>query len=99
MSVSPSPSSGEGAGGEVSRKASVWVWLLAGAAIVGALVIGGIILNSVSKPSQSNPTAIIAQGMEIATTMIIERVVTATAEPATSTPTPVGTPALGIGST
>jgi serine/threonine protein kinase len=92
VSVSPSPRSGEGAGGEVSRKVSVWVWLLAGTAIVGALVIGGIIFNSISKPPQSNPTADIAQGIETSTAMIIEPVVTATPLPATSTPTATTTP-------
>jgi len=100
----PSPRSGEGAGGEV-LKTSVWIWALIGIAAISVLVIAGLLLNNAFKPTQPNPTAAIAQGVEAATAMIIERVVTATAEPATSTPVhtrpplPTETPALRVGST
>ena len=100
----PSPRSGEGGEGEV-LKPSAWIWALVGIAVVSVLVIAGLLLNSAFKPTQPNPTAVIAQGVETATAMIIERVVTATAEPATSTPAhtstpaPTGTPALRVGST
>jgi len=110
--VTPSPRSGEGAGGEVvSGKTPAWLWVLIGVAVVSVLlVVGGLLNNAINSP-QPNPTAVIAQGVETATPMIIERVVTATAEPATatplqtstpahtSTPLPTGTPALRVGST
>ena len=98
----PSPRSGEGAGGEVLRP-SAWFWLLIRVIVVSVLVCG--LLNNAFKPPQPKPTAVIAQGAETATAMIIERVVTATAESATSTPaqtsspSPTETHALGIVST
>jgi len=100
----PSPRSGEGAGGEV-LKTSAWLWVLVGIAVVSVLVIAGVLLNNAFKPTQPNPTAAIAQGVETATAMIIERMITATVEPATptpahtSTPLPTEDPAPRIGST
>jgi len=91
--VTPSPRSGEGAGGEVvSRKTPAWLWVLIGVVVVSVLLVVGGLLNNAFKPLQPNPTAVIAQGVETATAMIIERVVTATAEPATSTPAHTSTP-------
>jgi formylglycine-generating enzyme required for sulfatase activity len=69
------------------------------------LLVGVGLLNNAFKPSQPGPTTVIAAGMETATQMIIERVVTATVEPATSspaqtsTPLPTETPALRVDST
>jgi len=101
----PSPLRGEGAGGEVSRKTPVWLWILIGVVVVSVLLVVGGLLNKAFNSPQPNPTVVIAQGVETATATIIERVVTATGEPAsstpaqTSTPAPTETPALGIGST
>jgi len=101
----PSSRSGEGAWGEVSRKAPAWLWVLIGIVVVSVLLVEGGLLNNAFKSPQPNPTVVIAQGVETATAMIVERVITATVEPATSTPAhtsthlPTETPALRVGST
>jgi len=114
--ISPSPLRGEGAGGEVvpraSRKTPAWFWILAGVAVVSVLVIAGMMLrngsagaNGSAPPLQNTSLGGVAGSVETATAMIIERVVTATVEPATSTPAHTSTPAptethaLRVGST
>jgi len=62
-SPAPSPRSGMGAGGEVSRKTPAWLWVLIGVVVVSVLLVVGGLLNNAFNSPRSNPTAVIAQGI------------------------------------
>ena len=59
----PSPRSGMGSGGEVSRKTPAWLWVLIGVVVVSVLLVVGGLLNNAFNSPRSNPTAVIAQGI------------------------------------